>query len=624
MKILLPLALLLCSVPCFAAPACMYQNTLSGPATGGEGGGGLYLKVFGTGFGSSVGSISGTVNGTAITSFINLGADGTNDRQVVRFQVPSGTTGSGVISLTFPTGTCNNLPFTVRSAAIYYIGSGIDNATTGVSPTCANLKNGTALDGNAGSGTFASPWKMTNTPSTQINGGGSNVAPPTNALIPGSFYACINPGDVIVFLSGANYIYADQGGLFTSLAMHDGYTATSSAPTVLQSRNGPSTVTIGSDANVSTGIRDYTDVGNVIDELTAIGNGTSVSFSEPTTGPFMRVVGSNLQAPHGDGAGACIAGGLDTDTNSGIYVLGNYVNNCSTSLPAGASAKEWHAMYFGGNQMEIGWNRIANTVAFNGIQINNPPDNGIGFGNLLIHDDDVTQVNGAAFNLASLDPGQGVINIYNNICHHVGLAPASDSDGTHACFSFPGEAPSASAGTVNFYNNTMYDCSAYANTSGTSFTACIAAAYETAQTGLTILTTNNIIYQPAYTFTSSINPYFSFASTHPAFTGSNNLFFSGGTPASTTGASALTSQAVPTDPKFFSATNGAWTNYQLLSGSPAIGAGSASLFPTLDFAGVTRPSPPAIGALEPGIAPPTFIGVTFSIGTAFSIGTGID
>jgi hypothetical protein len=55
---------------------------------------------------------------------------------------------------------------------------------------------------------------------------------------------------------------------------------------------------------------------------------------------------------------------------------------------------------------------------------------------------------------------------------------------------------------------------------------------------------------------------------------------------------------VPTNPLFISTTTpGPWTNYELTSTSPAIGAGSASLYPTLDFAGYTFSNPPAIGAL---------------------------
>jgi len=43
----------------------------------------------------------------------------------------------------------------------------------------------------------------------------------------------------------------------------------------------------------------------------------------------------------------------------------------------------------------------------------------------------------------------------------------------------------------------------------------------------------------------------------------------------------------------------AGTNFAPAAGSPLIGAGTASHMSTTDFAGKTRPSPPAIGAFEP-------------------------
>jgi hypothetical protein len=111
---------------------------------------------------------------------------------------------------------------------------------------------------------------------------------------------------------------------------------------------------------------------------------------------------------------------------------------------------------------------------------------------------------------------------------------------------------------------------------------------------------NNIIAEPSYTYTSSANVYFCGSGTSE-ITGSNNLFYSASTPSSSTPptGTGLTALTIPTDPLFASTTTpGPWTNLELQSTSPAISAGSASLYPTLDFAGKTRPSSPAIGALE--------------------------
>jgi hypothetical protein len=620
--LLLTLAFLLCSAPAFAAPVCMYQDNLSGPATGGEGGGGTYVDIYGTGFGSSLGSISGTVNGTAITNFIYLGADPTSDRQKIGFQIPSGATGSGSISLTFPGGTVSTCgTFTVRTAAIYYFGPGIDNVTTG-SFSCTNLKNGTAGDGLGGSGTYASPWTWTNVSSTAINGGGGNVAPPTNARVPSLYLQCFNAGDQIIFLNGANYTFADASGLFTSMQFDYGWAGSSTAPTVVMARPGAS-VTFGG-PQVSSGIREYTDYGFMVAGLTIRGHDNGITFGEASTGPFMRLVGNDVSTPTGVGSSANITGGQEADTNVGLFILGNYSHDTSCSVPTfGISNKQYHSLYFFGNQIEVGWNKIANDCTYNGIQWNFVTDTSLGFGNGSIHDNDIEGVNGAGLNLATIDPTQGAVNIYNNVIHHVGLQPASDSDGAHACISFPGEAPSAGNGTVNVYNNTLWDCNSYLNTSNLADMAAVLAFYETAQTGLTINLVNNIIAAPSYTNSSSQNIYISNTGVSgPTITGSKNLFYSATTPGSCSVCTGITSLTIPTNPLFVSTTTpGPWTNLELQSGSPAIGAGTASLSSTLDFVGVTRPNPPAIGFVEPGIAPPTFLGVQFSIGFAASPGT---
>lgn len=574
----------------------MYQDNLSGPASGGEGGGGIYVDVFGTNFGSSLSAVSITVNGTAVTNKIYLGADKTGDRQQLGFQIPIGTTGSGNIVVNTPGGSCSNLTFTVRTAAIYFIGAGIDNVTTGTSFSCANLKNGTAGDGLGGSGTPTSPWKMTNVSSTQINGGGSNVSPLPNARVPLLYYQCINAGDIIVFLNGFNYAYADGGSLFAVMQLDMGFTATAAAPTVLMARPG-ATATLGDGVHASTGIRDYADVGTVISGLTIRGQGNCISFTEPTTGPFMRIVNVDVSAPTGSGSSACTTGGQEAQVNVGTFVLGIYSNGTSCALSGGVSNKQYHSIYLTGNQVVADYNKI-DDCTWNGIQWNYFTDTSFGFGNGEFAYNDITDINGAGLNMATWDSAQGPLNIFGNIIHHVGLQPASDSDGVHTCLSFPGEATSAvGSGTAQVYNNTFYDCSVYANTSNSTFASAIAYGFETAQTPFTVNLVNNIIYQPAYTNTSSYNILFGGGSPQAILTGSNNLFFYGGTPSGTSPASSLTSQSLPTDPLFTSATNGPWTNYKLQATSPAIGSGSASVFPTYDFQGKTYGNPPAIGAL---------------------------
>ena len=153
--LLVALVMSLFAVPAFAsAPACMYQDVLSGPATGGEGGDGIYLNIYGLNFGASQGNSTVTVNGTPVAQYIYWGKDHTGDRQQIGVQIGRGTTGSGQIVVTTPGGTCSNLTFTVRSGHIWFIGPSVDTSAPG---DC------TAMEA---ANSYSTPWGLTNYAST--------------------------------------------------------------------------------------------------------------------------------------------------------------------------------------------------------------------------------------------------------------------------------------------------------------------------------------------------------------------------------------------------------------------------------------------------------------------------
>ena len=592
-----------------AAPVCLYQDVLSGPATGGEGGNGIYLSIFGKNFGSTQGTSTVTVNGTPVAQYLVWGSsnDVTGNHDQISVQVASGTTGTGNIVVKTPAGTCSNLTFKVRSGKLWYIGNGIDNDAAGsVGKNCTALENGTAGNGSGGSGTYASPWTLTDVASVGINGGSGNHGPDAGARTPYMYYHCMALGDTLVFLDGANYPYYDGSGLYSSLALDRGLGSSSSFFTFM-ARPG-ATVQLGSTGYARDGIRDYADTNTVISGLRLTGSGSNgealsgAPSSSETNPSNMRIVGNILTCPDCSGGAAVLSAGwvvsAETNTaNVGTEILGNWVYNAGCSDAGGVANKEYHFIYTNGNGEEIAYNRVGGTgatggCAQNGIQVNYYADNSIGFGNLSVHDNDVSYTNGAGIAMATIDPGQGPINVFNNVVHHTGLQPASDGGSFFGCLDFPGYAPSASAGTVDVFNNTCWDTSAELNNSklyDTTSCAVYVSAYA-GQTNLTVNLVNNIFAQPSYSHTSSANVYLCGSGTSE-ITGSNNLFYSGATPKSTSPASSLTSLTVPTNPLFTNATTpGPWTNLELQSNSPVIGAGSASLYPTLDFAGNTRPS----------------------------------
>ena len=564
------------AVPTFAAaPVCLFQDILSGPASGGEGGNGMYMTITGKNFGSN-GTV--TINGTAVAQTFNWGAaDVTGNYQTVGLQVASGTT-SGSIVVTTPGGSCSNLTFTVRSGNIWFIGPAVDTSTP---QSCSTMK---------AANSYSTPWGMTNVAQTDSQ----SIYTPTTQRTPFTYYNCMTAGDTLVFLNGASFRYNDGAGLHTSLGPNKAV-GTSRDPLTFMARPG-ATAQLGGTGNIEFGFRVYNEPYAVISGLSTTGSGVSGEGIGGESG-HLRIVGNTVTCPDCSGAAGAISFGYD------VSVLGNAITNVSTKLGTPAN-KEYHAAYGGAGAGEnynydFEYNRIWNTEAYNGIQFNN---GSINLYNITLASNDIADVYGACINLASIDPSLGYVNVYNNVLHHCGVGLSNDEgfgEGYHSCISFPEDGAAVGGpGTASVYNNTMFDCSSYLNTYEytTPITSCAITVAATLP-NITVNLMNNAVYQPAYSQTGSQNVYLCGSGTSE-LKGGKNVFYSGSTPRSTSPASNLTSLAVPTNPVFVKSADGPTTNYQLQSTSLAIGAGSASLRPMLDFNGAMRPTPPAIGAFE--------------------------
>ena len=381
------ISLLLIAPPMFAAapPVCLYQDVLSGPATGGENGDGIYITVTGVNLGTT-GTIA--INGTAVAQTFNWGAtDVTGRFQTVGMQVASGTT-SGSIVLTNSGGSCSNLTFTVRSGKIYFIGPNVDNSSPG--SNCTTIK--------ASGGTYASPWGLTNNTSFPDTG------TYTSYRTPYTYFRCVSGGDVLVFLNGVNYAYYDGTSWHTELLLSKTGTSSSSFVT-LMARPG-ATVTLGASGGiVTTGVRYDNAEYNVISGLTMIGAGESGVGLSPS--PADRVVGNTIECPDCTGQAAALhpngTGSADPSLG-GLAALGNLIYHVSDLL-SGGSAKEYHDVYFSLSGFEIGWNRIYDTNAYNGIQVYR--DTTTGYYNFSIHDNDIADAWGSGINLGTIDPSSG-------------------------------------------------------------------------------------------------------------------------------------------------------------------------------------------------------------------------
>jgi len=529
-------------------PLILYTDIISGPNSGGEGDNGIYLTIFGTHFGATRGTSKVTINGHAVAQYL-LWSDNKIGVQVGHVSTgPIVASVGGVLSNSDKT-------FTVRPGRIFYIGPAIDNSA-----------------GSCSGGTYLQPWGLTNLASK------SEAAYTKMMRTPRFYYNCTSPGDTLVFLNGVSYPYFDGTGWHSSLTVGGSReTTTPSKFYTFMARPGAA-VRLGSTGWANFSIRDHSNGYNVISGRTLTGSGVS---GGTILAPHDRVVGNEVTCPDCWGPSGALAGGGD-----GIIIYGNTVHDVSTLVPGGSN-KTYHAVYVGGNNIEIAWNRIYEAKAYNGVQVHH--DKSPGFYNVSIHDNDIADVNGSGINLSTVDPSSGYIKVYNNVVHHVGLAMAPDSPGPHSCLAIKGLGSATAPGTVEIFNNSMVDCSSYLNTNPSDDSSC-AILIPAKQLNVTTKLVNNIVYQPAYAGTAKQSVFFCGGGSVGTVSGSNNLWFSEHAPRNTAPA---TSYGTIANPRFVSS-----TDFHLQNGSPAIRSGIAFGGLKSDFEASPRPNPPAIGAYE--------------------------
>ncbi|MBL8223087.1 MAG: IPT/TIG domain-containing protein, partial [Bryobacterales bacterium] len=194
--------LLLSAGGLFAAPPRIFFSDLeSGPNTGGQDNGGVFVTIHGVRFGATRGTSYVTIGGGRAAAY-PIWTD-----SKVTFQLGSAAT-TGEVVINTPAGPSNVIPFTVRSGKIYFV------AVTG-------------SDGNNGS--FAKPWR------TLLKARDT-----------------IEPGDTIYAMDGVSQTVDDGQGWRAAMLIRKGGIA--AAPNALVAYPG-ATVTIGNPAGPSYGIR---------------------------------------------------------------------------------------------------------------------------------------------------------------------------------------------------------------------------------------------------------------------------------------------------------------------------------------------------------------------------------
>jgi len=277
----------------------------------------------------------------------------------------------------------------------------------------------------------------------------------------------------------------------------------------------------------------------------------------------ISMVGNDFYCPQGTGRTAC----LEVENSSYSRILGNYHHESGVS----PTDKYYHRLYFSDSSShhEVAWNEITGGYANRGIQFYTSGDPTY---DLSVHDNYIHNIVGDGINFATVNAGSGKVEAYNNLIVSVGKGPdPSNGSSNYACFMIDG----INSGTVEIYNNTMYDCGSRRGSAAGGIGA-----------GVNTRLRNNIMYQ------IGSEVYLESEYGDSMISGSNNLWYGvGNGPSQTTG-------NINANPQFVSV----GSNFQLSASSPAINMGTTISTLTMDMNGNYRPqgSGYEIGAYEYG------------------------
>lgn len=531
-------------------PQIFFTDLDSGPNAGGEsisGFSGAYITLYGDFFGSSQGSSTVTWNSQNCLRVVGPSGSYTGWGsahfwyQAIVVQLGSGCTpGTGNFVVTVNGTASNAVPFTVRSTGkLFFVSS-------------------TGNDNNSGS--FASPFATIPHCKTAMNAGDTcYIENGVTATSADNFSAALElekggtVGSPIAFVAYPGAV-ATLGGAGLSYAMR--------VPNINITVN---YVTIA-------GLF-FNQPGSDVLGLNIAGNPAGT----PTPSTNWRVIANNFQCPSANTQDGCFS----TNEVANIKFLGNEATNIGVT----AASKQQHAVYFSSdtNHVEAAWNYIHDNRSCRAIQFHSSPLNGGGANDLtghnqfdlsvhdnLIHDDPCDGIN-----FATVDPSQGRVEAYNNVIYHVGIGPSpgDGESGDYSCIymAYITNTGSAGGGTVELYNNTLYDCGAFS----ASYFNNGAFVINGGNTNLKVDIRNNLVYQIAATNQINDNEPFGNGAgstlsdggwTSTYVSGSNNVLHSStgaGVPSFLTG-------SIASDPLFLDLS---LKNFHLTSGSPAKDAG---------------------------------------------------
>jgi hypothetical protein len=377
-------------------PRLFFTDLQSGPVTGGQGGLGVFISIYGEFFVASRGDSTVSIGGVEVARYVSWGAARARDLDLIVVQ-PGPDVVSGDIVVTVGGQSSNGLPFTVRDGSIYFVAPGQANSS----------------DDNAG--TFEAPFRT--------------IYRPRQSLVPGDVcyiregrYETLDPDyngwDAVFLLDGSTSRAGTQGQPIAYVG-YPGEEATIANPAA---RRGILFVT-------DSGAMDFFVIANLVF--------TESEFALGLTGIGQRVVG-NYFYEGGESYDGLFA--INGDS-SNIEVHGNRLYRNGTP-----EVKFRHAFYIGGygtnRDIDFGWNEIDQQQGGRAIQLYGHLDNDW-MDDIRIHDNFIY---GSELNNIVIGGSDGATNVigtvyvWNNV-----IAGARDA----------GLRVNDPAGTVIAENNTL-------------------------------------------------------------------------------------------------------------------------------------------------------------------------
>ena len=405
-----------------AGARIFFTDLTSGPNSGGEGGNGAYVTIYGNGFGSAQSSSTVSVGGGTVASYplwsetkitVQLGA--------------AAATGDVVVHVAGKADS-NAVAFTVRAGNVFFVSpAGDDN----------------------GDGSFAHPW--------------ATIPMAKNTIAAGDIaYLGAHAGDSLVQDTlDASSSYNCALGMSANDGTNSG---TADLPKALVGYPG-ATATIGAETGLERGILTPAITGTfdfwVIAGLTLRGTQEAIDLEGTPNG--WRIIGNDISCPNGFGLTGCVTGG---PTNLAFY--GNDVHDAAANVTS--ISKYYHAIYFGSSHLDLGWNQVRNGLTCRGIQFHDT--GGPNELDVHVHDNVIHHTVCDGINFSTMDPSQGVVEAYNNVIYSVGTGPdpveaSSDYAGIYVYQATDNDG-SIGSGQVDLYNNTFYDCGSMTSDSSAS------------------------------------------------------------------------------------------------------------------------------------------------------------